>query len=163
MLNRIKNQCRTLVHFPFPPLNPSKTLIFPKSSSLTPTQSPPLQPPTTPSSLSSPNDAVSSNILKLLNRLFKIPCEENEFRTRVSSLNCGQVDEIIGYLRVNDPDSAVEVFELLKNECGFKHSTVSQFVIAHILANQRRLKLLRSNFVQMLKEEGSFFFWFDLN
>lgn len=88
---------------------------------------------------------------------------KTRFKTVIENLDflkLDQVDEFIECLQVGgDPDCVVEVFELLKSECGFKHSWVSRFVIAHVLAGQRRIKLLRSGFMQMLQEEGIVLLW----
>ncbi|THF94675.1 hypothetical protein TEA_015537 [Camellia sinensis var. sinensis] len=66
-----------------------------------------------------------------------------------------KVDQILDNLGVEDPESAIKFFNLLRNEYEFRHSWVSQFVIAHVLARKRRLKELRSFVQQMLQEEGS--------
>ncbi|KAL4591910.1 hypothetical protein LXL04_004885 [Taraxacum kok-saghyz] len=155
MLYRIGHQRQSLLRLPFPSLSPS-TLILTKSSSLISAESLVLEPSTT---LPAANGSFPSDILSLFKVLgssgVKLLGAKHRFKTLVSNLSSTQVDKIIDYLRSHDPDSAVELFELLKNEYGFKHSRVSHFVIAHILASQRRLKLLRSNFMQMLQEEGS--------
>ncbi|KAI3817128.1 hypothetical protein L1987_10917 [Smallanthus sonchifolius] len=155
MLHCIRHQCRSLLRRPFTPSNPS-ILILTKSSSLTSAQALQLE---HEASSSAANASIPYNIIQLFKQLrgsgLKSDGVKNRFRTLVSGLKSSQVDEIIDYLRTDDPDSAVEVFELLKNEYDFKHSRISRFVIAHVLAGQRRLKLLRSIFMQMLQEEGS--------
>lgn len=157
MLNRIGHQCQSLFRLPFPWLSPS-TLILTKCSSLLSAESLELEPSTTSPAA---NGSFPSGILSLfkLKVLGSSGVKLLSVKPLVSDLNSTQVDEIIDHLRNDDPDSAVELFELLKNEYGFKHSRVSQLVIAHVLASQRRLKLLRSNFMQMLQEEGTFFFF----
>ncbi|GFZ00187.1 tetratricopeptide repeat (TPR)-like superfamily protein [Actinidia rufa] len=62
------------------------------------------------------------------------------FRTLIPTLSSLQIDHIIGNLGVDDPDSAIDFFYLLRNEYGFRGSRVSQFVIAHLLAGKGRLK-----------------------
>ncbi|CAI9289685.1 unnamed protein product [Lactuca saligna] len=155
MLNRIGQQCQSVLRLPFPTLSPA-TLILTKSSSLLSAESLELEPSTTSPAA---NGSFPSGIISLFKVLgssgVKLLGVKHRFKTLVSDLNSTQVDEIIDQLRNDDPDSAVELFELLKNEYGFKHSRVSQLVVAHVLASQRRLKLLRSNFMQMLQEEGS--------
>lgn len=75
------------------------------------------------------------------------------FRNMVLSLNQLQVDKIINCLRVESPDFAVVFFDFMRNEYRFRHSRFSRFVVAHVLAGQRRLKELRFFLEQMLKEE----------
>lgn len=146
MLYRIRHQCGSLLRLPFPSLNPS-TLILTKSSSLISAESLELEPSTTSPATNGSVKATGSSGVKFLG-------VKRWFETLVSGPNSSQVDEIINYLQTHDPDSAVELFDLLKNEYGFRHSRSSQFVIAHLLASQRQLKALRSNFMQMLQEEG---------
>ncbi|KAJ0763846.1 putative tetratricopeptide-like helical domain superfamily [Helianthus annuus] len=149
MLHCIRHQCRSLIRRP---LNPS-TLISPIFSSLISSQTLQLEPQTT--SLS-PNASSPYGLLSIFKQLCGSRLKSDDgFGSMVSGLKCSEVDEVIDYLRMNDADSAVELFELLKNEYGFKHSRRSQFVIAHVLANRRRIKMLRSNFTQMVQEEGS--------
>ncbi|KAF8378534.1 hypothetical protein HHK36_029877 [Tetracentron sinense] len=77
------------------------------------------------------------------------------FQTLILSLSPSQVDQILYFLRGKDSESAVVFFNLMRNEYGFRHSRVSQFVICHIMARKRRLKELRQVLRQMLEEEGS--------
>ncbi|KAG8498799.1 hypothetical protein CXB51_005699 [Gossypium anomalum] len=77
------------------------------------------------------------------------------FRNVVLSLDQLQVDKIINSLRVESPDFAVVFFVLMRNEYRFRHSRFSRFVVAHVLAGQRRHEELRFVVEQMLKEEGS--------
>ncbi|CAL5396334.1 unnamed protein product [Camellia sinensis] len=134
MLNHI-HQWRTL-RFPLKTLilNPLTSLIFTKPSPANPT------------------DPVLEIITAFKrNHLFDSHC----FLSLVPSLNSLQVDQILDNLGVEDPESAIKFFNLLRNEYEFRHSWVSQFVIAHVLARKRRLKELRSFLQQMLQEEGS--------
>lgn len=76
------------------------------------------------------------------------------FKNLISMLNCSQVDQILEYLSVENADSAVDFFHLLRNEFGFRHSRFSKFVVLHVLARKRQLKELRLVMDQMLLEEG---------
>ncbi|GJS39257.1 RNA-directed DNA polymerase, eukaryota, reverse transcriptase zinc-binding domain protein [Tanacetum coccineum] len=129
MLNRIKHQSRLLLHHPFKPsfLNPSKPTPVLTNHSPTTKNNPFFQ---------------------------KLGIDLNYARNGYKDLDLGQIEKVIGLLGKNDPDSAVEVFELLKREDGAKDLRGCQFVVAHVLAKQGRFKLLRANFVQMLQDEG---------
>lgn len=132
MLNHI-HQWRTL-RFPLKTLilNPLTSLIFTKPSPANPT------------------DPVLEIITAFKrNHLFDSHCVVS----LVPTLNSLQVDQIIDNLGLEDPESAIKFFNLLRNEYEFRHSRVSQFVIAHVLARKRRLKELRSFLRQMLQEE----------
>lgn len=74
-------------------------------------------------------------------------------KTLVDRLNSVQVDEVIGDLGIEDPELAIELFYLLKNEHGFRHSRVCSFVVAHVLAGKRRLMELRSFLRELVEEE----------
>lgn len=76
------------------------------------------------------------------------------FRDIVLSLNQVHVDKIINSLRVESPDFALVFFDFMSIEYGFQHSRFSRFVVAHVLAGQRRLEELRSVLEQLLREEG---------
>ncbi|GKA91923.1 putative pentatricopeptide repeat-containing protein [Tanacetum coccineum] len=130
MLNRIKHQSRLLLHHPFKPsfLNPSKPTPVLTNHSPTTKNNPFFQ---------------------------KLGIDLNYLRNGYKDLDLGQIEKVIGLLGKNDPDSAVEVFELLKREDGAKDLRGCQFVVAHVLAKQGRFKLLRANFVHMLQDEGS--------
>ena len=73
------------------------------------------------------------------------------------SLDQLQVDKIMNCLRVESPDFAVVFFDFMRNDCMFRHSRFSRFVVAHVLAGQRRLEELQFVLEQMLKEEGIVF------
>lgn len=80
------------------------------------------------------------------------------FKILVERLNSVQVERIIGDLGVEYPEFSTELFYLLKNEYGFRDSRVCYFVIAHVLAGERRLKELRSFLQEMVEEEGTTFY-----
>lgn len=108
-----------------------------------------------PTSLSPPNDTV----LEILSGLKTFGSgkffREHRFKSLVLTLTSPQIDRIVDHLRIENPNSAVEFFDLLKNEYGFRHSRVSVFLIAHLLAGKRRLRSLRSLIQQMLQREGN--------
>ncbi|OMO72220.1 hypothetical protein COLO4_27779 [Corchorus olitorius] len=79
----------------------------------------------------------------------------DDFKNLVSSLNQLHVDKIVDFLRVESPDSAVVFFDFMRNEYRFRHSKFSRFVVAHVLAGQRRFDELRFVLEQLVKEEGS--------
>lgn len=76
-------------------------------------------------------------------------------KTLVGRLNSVQVDEVIGDLGIEDPEFSVELFYLLKNEHGFRHSRVCCFVVAHVLAGKRRFRELRSLLREFVEGEGT--------
>lgn len=82
---------------------------------------------------------------------------DHYYRHIMSTLNQSQVDIIIERLRIEDPESAFSFFDLLRNEYGFRHSRVSIFAVAHVLAANRRFKELRLVVKQMVDEEGMLF------
>ena len=82
---------------------------------------------------------------------------ENYFGTILSTLNQLHVDRIIDSLRRENLDSALVFFDVLKNEYGYRHSRVSRFVVAHVLASKRRFKDLQIVMKQMVEEEGTDF------
>lgn len=109
--------------------------------------------------IQNPRDAVSEVIDGLKSLGIRRFIGGQYFKALVSSLDHPQVDLIIDCLRTEHPESALGFFDLLRNVFGFHHSTVSRFVVSHVLASKRRFKGLRLVMKQMVDEEGSFLFW----
>ncbi|PQM39618.1 hypothetical protein Pyn_37811 [Prunus yedoensis var. nudiflora] len=65
-----------------------------------------------------------------------------------------QVDLIIENLSIENLESAFSFFNLLSNEYGFRHSRVSEFVVAHVLVRRRLFKELCLVVKQMVDDEG---------
>lgn len=155
MLSRI-HQWRTLPFSLKPPiiLNPFNSLIFTK-----PSVSAAIDDDASPSDESPSHTDDKDTVFYILSGLktlgFSKFFGDGRFRDIISSLNSSQVDFIIGNLRVEDPESAVELFGLLRSEYGFRHSRLSQLVIAHVLAAKGWTKMLRSLLQQMVQEEGT--------
>lgn len=110
------------------------------------------------------NDAASSAIFtRLINfnyrdkrgLLKRFLGHDPELKTLISSLIVPEIDGIIGKLRIEYPETALDFFFLLKNEYGFKHSRVSYFFIANILAKKERFRALKLHLLQMVQQEGS--------
>lgn len=106
--------------------------------------------------VSIPDDAVHQILIGLKNfGASKFLCGHH-FQTLASVLNPHQVDQILLGLGVDNSDSALVLFDFLKNEYGFQHSRVSFFLVSHVLAQKRQWKELRRVLEQMVKEEGLF-------
>lgn len=108
-----------------------------------------------PSLSHSPKDPVSEILSGMKIMGFMRFLAGDYFRNVVLSLDQLHVDKIINSLRVESPDFALVFFDLMRNEYRFRHSRFSRFVVAHVLAGQRRLEELRFVVDQMLKEEGT--------
>ncbi|KAL2460176.1 Tetratricopeptide repeat (TPR)-like superfamily protein [Abeliophyllum distichum] len=80
---------------------------------------------------------------------------DNWFKNVASKLGPEEVGTIINNLCVENAENAIEFFFFLQNELGVKHSRVSQFIIAHILAGKQRPRALLSHLHQVLHEDGS--------
>ncbi|KAM7484469.1 hypothetical protein LguiA_000478 [Lonicera macranthoides] len=155
MLSRI-HRWRTLPFFLKPPiiLNPFNSLIFAKPSVSASIEDDASTSDESPSHIDD-KDAVFYILSGLKTLGFSKFFGDDRFRVIISSLNSSQVDFIIGNLRVENPESAVELFGVLRSEYGFRHSRVSQLVIAHVLAAKGWMNMLRSLLQQMVQEEGS--------
>lgn len=79
---------------------------------------------------------------------------DNKFKDVILSLNSAQVDRIVEYLMIENPDCAVEFFYLLKNEYGFRVSKRCVFGVFHVLAGMRRLRELRKLMNKLVRDEG---------
>lgn len=101
-----------------------------------------------------PRNAVSEVIAGL--RMFGLGncVGDHRFKTIIPTLNQPQVDLIIESLSTENPESAFGFFNLLRNEYAFRHSRVSEFIVAHVLAGRRLFKELRLFVKQMVDEEG---------
>lgn len=110
-----------------------------------------------PTVVPSPRNAVAEVIAGL--RMFDLGncVGDHRFKTIIPTLNQPQVDLIIESLTIENPESAFGFFNLLRNEYGFRHSRVSEFIVAHVLAGRRLFKELRLVVKQMVDEEGMVF------
>ncbi|KAJ7953964.1 Pentatricopeptide repeat-containing protein [Quillaja saponaria] len=152
MLNRISKW--NLIQFPrkFRSLCPFATLIF---TELSVSAAKLEDDPITTSIVPGPADTVREILVGLKNFELRSFLSGTYFRAIASTLNQPQVDQIIDRLGIENPDSALAFFDFLRNEYGFQHSRVSQFVVAHVLASKRRFKDLHLVVKKMLEEEGS--------
>lgn len=81
----------------------------------------------------------------------------NRFKSLVLTLDSPQIERILYCLRKENPNCAIQFFDLLRDEFGFRHSRVSVFVVAHLLGSwkgQRKALLLLIQ--QMVQQEGTF-------
>lgn len=101
-----------------------------------------------------PNDAVRQILIGLRSFGASKFLWGHHFQTLASVLNTHQVDQILLSLRVDNSDSALFLFDLLRNEYGFRHSRVSWFIVSHVVARKGQSKELRRVLNQMVEEEG---------
>ena len=71
-------------------------------------------------------------------------------------LNPHQVDQILLSLEVDNSDSALVFFYLLRNEYEFRHSRLSFFIVSHVFARKGQFKESRRVLEQLVEEEGLF-------
>lgn len=115
-------------------------------------------PVTTETPISNPSDTIRDILHKL--RKFGL----NQFVTGgyfhgtfASKLDSDTVDQIIDKLSVESPESAVGFYSLLKSDYGFQPSTKCVFVVAHILAEMRRVWDLQDVIKEIVAQEGQHF------
>ncbi|KAL3501553.1 hypothetical protein ACH5RR_036002 [Cinchona calisaya] len=106
------------------------------------------------------NDAASTILTRLINsnyrdkrgvaRRFRY---DPEFKTLISGLCSPEIDGILEKLRIEYPETALDLFFLLKNDYGVKHSRDSYLFIAHVLAKKERLRALKLHLLQMVQQE----------
>lgn len=80
------------------------------------------------------------------------PCYKN----LIFELNELEIEDIVEKLSVENSDSALEFFFLLRNDYGFKHSRVSHVIVAHVLAKKQRFRALKFHLQNLVQEEGKF-------
>lgn len=73
------------------------------------------------------------------------------FKNEVPKLGTSEIETIIEKLY---PENAIGFFFLLQNELRVKHSRISQFIIAHLLAEKKRPRALLCHLQLMLQDEG---------
>ena len=82
----------------------------------------------------------------------------NYFReTLAPRLDYDDIVQITDKLRVEIPESAVGFYRLLKSDHGFQHSAKCGIIVAHILAEMRRITQLQQLIKETIAEEGKCF------
>lgn len=81
------------------------------------------------------------------------PC----FKNSILELNSSEIEGIVEKLSFENSESALEFFFLLRNAYGFNHSRVSHIVVAHILAQKQRFRVLKIHLQHLVQQEGIVF------
>lgn len=69
-------------------------------------------------------------------------------------MDMGTIDQIIGRVRVESSELAVEFFFHLNNDNGFRHSAMFVFVVAHILVGKQQTRQLQEVLRGVILDEG---------
>ncbi|CAO2841480.1 unnamed protein product [Amaranthus hypochondriacus] len=77
--------------------------------------------------------------------------------TLAPRLNYDDIVQITAKLRLENPEFAVGFYRLLKSDHGFQHSTKCGIIVAHILAETRRITQLQQLIKETIAEEGECF------
>lgn len=101
------------------------------------------------------DDAVSEILIGLKTFGFREFLREEKVKSLVSSLSSFHIDRILDHLRFEDANYAIELFNLLRDDYGFRHSRACVLKIAHLLAWRGERRALCSIIQQMLKQEGN--------
>ncbi|KAJ8548055.1 hypothetical protein K7X08_021291 [Anisodus acutangulus] len=110
------------------------------------------EPPPTTTGLSRILNFFLQNHTKGSTKLFK----DNPFLKKIIlELNSLEIEGIVEKLSVENYESTLEFFFLLRNDYAFKHSRVSHIVIAHILAKKQRFRALKFHLQHFVQQEGS--------